>query len=227
MRKKFYWNANSNIFWGFENTVKGKNFGLTLNYVPTNALNISLAVNYSNNWRRQDQFVSIKDFNNLQRIIVSEVRQKTLRFIGRLNYNITPDLTIQYYGLPFISRPLYKNFAYITNPLAKEYNDRFQPYASNQISYSNGVYSIDENGDNNTDYSFSNPNFNFVQFRSNLVARWEYKPGSELFLVWSQGNTYSSTDDLDTPLFDNLFDNAFANQARNIFLVKWTYRFLR
>jgi hypothetical protein len=39
------------------------------------------------------------------------------------------------------------------------------------------------------DYRFDKPDFNFVQFRSNLVARWEYKAGSELYLVWSQGNT--------------------------------------
>ena len=33
----------------------------------------------------------------------------------------------------------------------------------------------------------SNPDFSIVQFNSNLVVRWEYVPGSELFLVWSQG----------------------------------------
>jgi hypothetical protein len=226
-RKKVYANANTNFFLGAENSVRFKNYGLTLNYIPTNALNLSLGVAYSNNWRKQDQFVSIRSYNGMQRVIVSEVRQKTLRFTGRFTYNITPDLTIQYYGQPYITRPLYKNFAYVTDALAKNFEDRFQPYASNQISLSNNVYAIDENTDGSTDYSFGLPDFNFVQFRSNLVARWEYKPGSELFLVWSQSNTANSIDELDTPLFNSLTDNAFANQARNIFLVKWTYRFLR
>jgi hypothetical protein len=226
-RKKVYANANTNFFLGAKNTLSFKNYGLTLNYVPTNALNLSLGVNYSNNWRKQDQFVSIRSYNGTQRVIVSEVRQKTLRFTGRFTYNITPDLTIQYYGQPYITRPLYKNFAYVTDALAKNFEDRFQPYTSNQISLSNNVYAIDENTDGSTDYSFGLPDFNFVQFRSNLVARWEYKPGSELFLVWSQSNTANSIEELDTPLFNSLTDNAFANQARNIFLVKWTYRFLR
>jgi hypothetical protein len=86
---------------------------------------------------------------------------------------------------------------------------------------------VDENGDGVPDYSFDKPDFNFVQFRSNLVVRWEYNPGSEFYLVWSQGNTPDAFSDLDTPLAKSLFDNAFASKARNSFLVKATYRFLK
>ena len=226
-RKKVSLQLNYNYFFGFKNTIKSPNYGLTLFYVPTNALNISLGVNYSDYWRRQDQYVGVESYNNIQRIIVSEVKQKTLRFTARASYNITPDLTIQYYGQPYITRPLYNNFAYVSNPLAKKYEDRFQPFTASQISFSNGEYLIDENGDGSMEYSFSKPDFNFVQFRSNLVARWEYRPGSELFLVWSQSSTADAYDELDTPIASSLFDNAFASQVRNIFLVKWTYRFLR
>ncbi|MCF6306774.1 MAG: hypothetical protein L3J09_02340 [Flavobacteriaceae bacterium] len=48
------------------------------------------------------------------------------------------------------------------------------------------MYSVDENQDGTTDYSFGDPNFAFVQYRSNLVLRWKYIPGSEIFFVWSQ-----------------------------------------
>jgi hypothetical protein len=58
-------------------------------------------------------------------------------------------------------------------------------------------------------------------------VRWEYRRGSELYLVWSQGSTPDAFDDLNTPLFSSLFDNAFADKSRNIFLIKWTYRFLK
>ena len=60
-----------------------------------------------------------------------------------------------------------------------------------------------------------------------MILRWEYRAGSELYLVWSQGNTPDAFADLDTPISRSLFDNVFEEQARNIFLVKWTYRFLR
>ncbi len=111
--------------------------------------------------------------------------------------------------------------------MAKKYEDRFHVFNNNEISFSNGTYSVDENRDGILDYSFSKPDFNFVQFRSNLVVRWEYRAGSELYLVWSQGNSPDAFQDLDTPLGKSLFTNVFAQQGRNIFLIKCTYRFLK
>ena len=226
-RKKVYANLNLFNFFGFKNLMKVNEVGLDISFQPLNALRIVLSGSYSYNWRRQDQFVSNVNYNNTIRSIVGEVKQKTLRFTGRLSYNITPDLTVQYYGQPYITRPLYNNFGYVSNPLAKKSPDRFHIFNTDEISFSNGAYLVDENMDGTTDYSFSKPDFNFVQFRSNLIVRWEYRAGSELYLVWSQGNTPDAFADLDTPLAESLVDNAFAEQARNIFLIKWTYRFLR
>lgn len=95
-----------------------------------------------------------------------------------------------------------------------------------QVSFdaSNEVYSVDENRDNSIDYTFGNPDFSIIEFRSNLVARWEYIPGSEIFLVWSQGISKGGNpmDDL----LPSLNDNIFGQPAHDIFLVKATYRFM-
>lgn len=45
---------------------------------------------------------------------------------------------------------------------------------------------MDRDGDGTAELSFRNPDFNVRTFRSNLVLRWEYRPGSTLFVVWSQ-----------------------------------------
>ena len=226
-RKKVYGDIQVFNAWGFENTVKDNELELDLYLQPLNALRITFSGSYIHYWRRQDQFVSNVNYNNSIRTIVAEVKQNTLRFTARVNYNITPDLTVQYYGQPYITRPLYSNFGYVSNPLSKKYDDRFHVFNKNEISVTNGRYSVDENGDGISDYSFSKPDFNFVQFRSNLVVRWEYRAGSELYLVWSQANSPDAFSDLDTPLTRSLFSNAFAQQSRNIFLIKCTYRFLR
>ncbi|WP_205511547.1 DUF5916 domain-containing protein [Longitalea arenae] len=229
-RKKVYVNLNMDNFWGFQNTIKNNDIELTVYYQPIDAMRISLAANYIYNWRRQDQFVSNVSYGNTIRTIVGEVKQHTLRFTGRLSYNITPDLTLQYYGQPYITRPLYDHFAYVKAPMAREYNDRFHGFTNGEVTEMNGRYQVDEQKDGIVDYSFSKPDFNFVQFRSNFVMRWEYKPGSELYLVWSQSNTPDASADLynDVAIPKSLFRNAFDNQAaRNIFLVKWTYRFLK
>ena len=226
-RKKVLANLNISNGWGVGQTLRNHDYNLSLRLQPLDALNISLSAGYSDNWRKQDQFVDNVSYIGQTRTIVSEVSQKTMRYTLRLNYNITPDLTLQYYGQPFITRPLYKNFAYVTDPLNQVYDQRFRRFTSSEISFKNDSYSVDENQDGLADYSFGKPDFNFVQFRSNLVARWEYKPGSEVYLVWSQGNTPDVATDLDSPLNSSLFDNVFAQQSRNIFLVKLTYRFLR
>lgn len=227
-RRKVSFRVNFFKFWGEDNAIGFNNAGASVSYVPINSLTISLAANYDNGRRNQDQFVRNVSYNNATRTIVAGVKQKTLRFTGRLSYNLTPDLTIQYYGQPYLTRPRYQQFGYVVNPLADKYSNRFVRYSANQIIENNGTYLIDENRDGITDYRFGKPDFNFVQFRSNMVIRWEYRPGSELFLVWSEGNTSPNFDDLDTPVFNSLFNNAFSGgTARNIFLVKWTYRFLK
>ncbi|MBK6391330.1 MAG: hypothetical protein KA109_15415 [Saprospiraceae bacterium] len=66
-----------------------------------------------------------------------------------------------------------------------------------------------------------------MQFRSNLVARWKYKPGSKLYLVWSQGNPPDLGVNPNVGLTTDLFDHLFDGQGRNIFLVKATYRLVR
>lgn len=228
-RKNF--GANLEMFnaWGFDGTVRIKDVGLYLQARPSNALSISLGTGFNQYFRKQDQYVDQLSYNGEDRFIVSEVKQKTMRVTMRMSYNITPDLTIQYYGQPFITRPLFDNFGYVVDPLNKEYDARFHQFEADQLTYADGTYAVDENGDGQTDYSFEKPDFNFVQFRSNLVVRWEYIAGSELYLVWSQnsepdGEVFS---DLNSGLGRSLFSNSFGDKARNIFLVKCTYRFLK
>jgi hypothetical protein len=141
-----------------------------------------------------------------------------------VNYNINPNLTIQYYGQPFIFKAKFSNFNYVNDPVAKDLKDRIILYGNDQISFSDDVYSVDENRDSEVDYEFENPDFAFVQFRSNLVLRWEYIPGSEIFLVWSQGITGLGDVNND---FGSIIDNQLLSERpQNTFLIKATYRFV-
>ena len=72
---------------------------------------------------------------------------------------------------------------------------------------------------------FGNPDFNFLQFRSNAVVRWEYLPSSTVFLVWSQGVTGGA--DPETGVLSALGNDLFGDGVENTFLVKVTYRWVR
>ena len=223
-RKKLRFNFfhNGNMAVDDSNSSYNAEFGIT--YQPINSLRISASPEYGIN-KDKLQFIDNLEVNGETRYLNGTIDQRTLSMSFRLNYTINPNLTIQYWGQPFISRGRYKDFKEVTNPLAKEFNNRISPFMDNQISLMDDVYAVDENMDGTTDFSFDNPDFSFVQFRSNLVVRWEYTPGSEIYLVWSQDLSQSGNPQ--EMLFQDLQDNIFnTEKPQNIFLVKATYRFI-
>jgi hypothetical protein len=201
-----------------------QNASFSINYKPYNALVISAGPLISNS-NSILQFVDNIDFGNEVRYINASIDQFTFALQFRVDYSITPDLSIQYYGRPFFAKGKYFDFKRITNPRADNFSDRFHVFSPAEISYNidDEEYYIDETGNGVTDYTFSNPNFNFRDFNSNLVIRWEYRPGSTLFLVWSQGReSYES--DYNTN-FNYSANELWDAHPHNVFLVKLAYRF--
>ncbi|GGG37941.1 hypothetical protein GCM10011344_43480 [Dokdonia pacifica] len=209
-----------------ENNFQFKRYVVRFNWQPLDALSLNLETEYEKN-PNKTQYVSQQAYAPAQfgaRYITGEIDQETLSTTLRVNYNINPNLTIQYYAQPFIAKGTYTNFNYVANSEAERLSDRVTLFTDNQIDFQNGAYVVDEDEDGTADYSFGDPDFNFVQFRSNLVMRWEYIPGSELFLVWSQGIEGNSASD--ASLFEAADQQILGQQIRNTFLVKWTYRFV-
>jgi hypothetical protein len=225
-RKEITFQASSSSGAAYEKGVRFLSLEAGIQFQPFNALGFSVVPGYTRLERKQDQFVAHVTYEGQLRSITSFVNQKSLGISTRANYYIRPNLSVQYYGQPFIFRALYKNFAFVQEPLGKTIADRFHVFTPQQISIDNGVASVDENTDGLIDYSFHTPDLNFIQFRSNLVIRWEYVAGSEIFLVWSQGVVPDAYSDVNSPLVTSLFDNVFDQQPHNIFLLKFSYRFL-
>ncbi len=171
------------------------------------------------------QYVMRTSFNGADRYILATIDQQTLSFTIRLNYSLTPNLSIQYYGQPFVSAGQYSEFKYVANPRAVRLEDRLYRYTGDQIHLDDAGsgYWVDEDRDGTNDYWIYKPDFNFRQFRSNLVIRWEYVPGSTLFLVWTQERTGWLPDGtFDTK---NNFRELFDVFPDNIFLIKMNYWF--
>ncbi len=91
--------------------------------------------------------------------------QSTVSLTGRLNYTVSPTLSLQGYAAPYVSTGQYSDWRQLGDPRAARFADRFVPYGTGR----------DPGG------------FDFKQVRANAVARWEYRPGSVLFLVWQHG----------------------------------------
>ena len=207
-----------------ENVTGRDRFVVRTNYQPTDAFSMSFNVEYANLFDKT-QYIDETLFGDDARYILGRIQNQTLTTTLRLNYSFTPDISLQFYGQPFISKGKFKDLNYVLNPTGKSIKDRISIYDTNQISFQNDEYLIDENRDGITDYSFENPDFSFVQFQTNLVARWEYIPGSELFLVWSRGSAGDTQ--ISEDLIDAVSDQVFKAPANDTFLIKFTYRFRR
>jgi len=215
-------------FWdnyGFYNSYRTYGFYGNITIRPANTLSVSFSGKYGY-YNNQMQYVTQELFDSENKYIFAEIIQNTLDFTIRLDYNITPDFTIQYYGAPFVSSGLYDNYKLITNSKAEVFTDRFHSFSDNEIKYSNesNMYNIFETFASDADYSFDNPNYNFRQFNSNLVLRWEYLAGSVVYLVWSHGRIdYDSQGVFD---YSNDIKELFNNKGNNTVLLKFSYRFV-
>ena len=208
-----------------ENNFSLARYVFRLYYQPFDAFNLSISSEFEEN-PNKTQYVTETNFNGDARYITGNIDQKTFSTSIRFNYSINPNLSIQYYGEPFISRGTYTDFNYVNNPIAEKLNERVTLFSDNQISKSTSTddYLIDEDFDGTTDYQIENPDFSYVQFRSNLVLRWEYVPGSEIFLVWSQGVVGAGNPS--ETLGRNLDQQILGQKKDNTFLLKATYRFI-
>jgi hypothetical protein len=148
---------------------------------------ISVDPRYRRNTNRRQYIRTVtgggRDATYGNRYVFSSVEQSELAARIRVNYAITPDLTLETYAEPFASSGRFFDFGELSAAGAHQ----LRYYGSDGTTIS----ARDANGrrqvtDGPASFTLSNPDFNVRSFRSNVVLRWEWRPGSTLFLVWQQ-----------------------------------------
>lgn len=152
--------------------------------------------------------------------LMGHMDQKTYGLTMRLQVNFTPDISIQFYGSPFTSTAKFSDFKEAADTESRTYDKRFHLFSGDEIGYSDGSYHIKSGG---REASFRNPDFSFNEFRSNLVARWEYLPGSTIYFVWE--HRMSNQDNHRVTGWGNNLDRMFGLPATNTFMLKMNYWF--
>jgi hypothetical protein len=205
---------------GDVNSMSGHEYYGEINYRPSNSISISVDPDYGIQ-NSELQYISTSTSNGNPVYLFGKLHQTTLSFTFRINYTINPELSIEYYGQPFVSAGKYSAFKKITVPDADKFKNRFYEFTPAELTYdpSGSTYNVNDGGT----YSFGNPDFNFRQFRSNLVVRWEYLPGSTLYLVWSQGRTSSDSNGMFS--YGSDMKDLFRTTPQNVFLIKFSYWF--
>ena len=162
-----------------------------------------IAANYTHNRDNNQWFGNFTDSTGATHYAFAHLEQRTLSLTGRLDYTLSTTLTLQVYAQPFVSKGAYTNVRELAAPRAAEYAARFRPYGDTAVSNNPG-------------------GFNFKQFRSNVVMRWEYRPGSILYVVWTQGRQ-GFLPAMGAQSFTGDFGDLFDAHPNNTFLVKASY----
>jgi len=162
--------------------------------VPSASLGIGMRVATNVN---ETQWVT-NEIDTKPHYVFARIDQTTVSFNVRVNYTMKPTLSLQLYAEPFVFAGDYSKFKELVDGRNPVYENRYAPFAFD-----------------------GNPDFNYRSFRTTNVLRWEYKPGSTLFVVWQQAREGSSPDG--SFRFGRDFRDVFGTPGRNVFLVKLAY----
>ncbi|MFH1841921.1 MAG: DUF5916 domain-containing protein, partial [bacterium] len=195
---------------------------------PRNNLEVSLGPEYS--WRQDDsQYVTSIDDPAMSatfgaRYLFSDIEYREFSMGTRINWTLTPTFTIQTYIQPLLASGKYTGLKEFARPSSFEFNRYGRDNGSTVTSDENGDYEIDPDGAGPAEaFTVDNPDFNYKSLKVNMVLRWEYRPGSTFFLVWTQDRV-----NFDDPGDFRLGRDArslFSAPGEDIFLAKFTYWF--
>jgi len=226
------WQASGN-FYHSRNQLGGWGLGggASLTYRPTSSVALSLGPSYSSSHGMLQYVTSSADASAEgtygRRYVFAEILQRSLDLTGRLNVTVSPTLSLQLYAQPFIATGDYRRFKELRRPRTTDYLVYGEAPGSTTVPLtdSNGsvtAYQLDPDGSGpRPAVTAGNPDFNYRSLRGNAVLRWEYRPGSTLFLVWTTScSSYGSS-----PAFDAAGDVGHLCQGRsdNVFAVKMNY----
>lgn len=190
------------------------------------AANISIKLSPSISWyRTAAQWVtSVNDPTATNtygaRYIFADLDQREVSSSIRLSWTFTPKLSLQMYVQPLISVGEYT----ASKELARPKSFDFATYGTrgSTIARQGDDYTVDPDGGGPAaPFSFSNPDFNFKSLRGSAVLRWEYIPGSTMYLVWTQQRIDESYPG--EFKFGRDVRHLLQSQPDNIFLIKLSY----
>lgn len=228
LRGRTDWRRPYWLSWGANHTVeddsraKSTSVDGSVNLRPPGSFSASLRGRI--NWSTSDrQYLSGSVVGDSTYFLLGRVDRRELSATVRFDLALTSRMSFELYGQPFLSAGSYDSFRLVADPKAEIYSDRFDPLETDRLARS-GVgeaVEIDVDRDDDVDFSLEEPDFRVVSLRTNAVLRWEFNPGSTLFVVWQQ----SRRDHINNGAlnFANAFGDVLAAAGTNVLAMKVAY----
>ena len=203
--KTKYWNIYGSIEW---KPVSNISFSISPRYSSDNDY-----AQYVDTW---EDPLATETYG--KRYVFASIKYRQLSAGIRLNWTFTPKLSLQLYAQPLISSGDYYDF----KELARAGEYEFLTYGENGSTYSPDTFTADPDGSGEAEpMEIGNPDFNYKSLRGNVVLRWEYMPGSTLYLVWTQSRSHE--EEIGNFQFSKSLDRLWNAEVDNIFMIKVAY----
>jgi hypothetical protein len=208
---------------------------LNLQLKPRSNVSVSLGPSWSHS-EVGFQFVgSFPDTTNTaffgRRYLFAGLSQNSLQMDTRVSVTFSPQLTFELYVQPFVAAGAYARYNEFAAPRSQQRLVYGQDFGSitvrRRLPPPGGPappdsITLDPDGSGpNPGFTIDDPSFTFRSLRGNAVLRWEYRPGSTLFVVWTRNG--SSSLNRGAVNFGEDVPALFQGQSENVFLVKLSF----
>ncbi|WP_339734477.1 DUF5916 domain-containing protein [uncultured Sunxiuqinia sp.] len=217
--KKILVAGGPNLTWSVDEVSKRAVYTFFVRWQINDRISINSQTDYELMTDYHEYVRKLNLSDNRTGYLVGQLDRKTISTTLRLEYFITPEFSLQYYANPYASVGQYSNFRRVNEGSSKNINERY--FSPQDISLEKNSYNMTDA--QSESYAFANPDFNYQELRSNLVARWEFRPGSTVYLVWNssrylyeRSSNYSVT---------KSYGDLFGLKSDNVFMIKFSYWF--
>ncbi len=210
--KDFWAGVRARMTISSDNTTKTYALPAYLKWQVNNRLSITSTTSVDHSIDHHEYILNTK-------YLVGTIDRNTISSTLRFEYFLSPEFSLQYYGNPYASIGKFDQFREVTDASNKSLNLRYG--SLNKTDLPDDQYLLES--EDGSEYIIHNPDFNYQEFSSNLVGRWEFRPGSTLYLVWT--NTRSAySDQMDQNIWKS-FGSIWNVEPQNVFMIKFSYWF--
>jgi len=200
-RKKVSGGLWVNLAYADEGKTKGSSLDPYVTFRLASQFQLTVSAGFSKDDNNTQWFGNFTDAGGTH-YSFAHLEQHTTSMSIRMNYTMTPNLTLEVYGQPFRATGVYSDFREVSaTPGADSYDARFQAYTPPSGA----------------------TRFKVTELISNSVVRWEFRPGSTLFVVWQHGREGPGPDDTFRQSWTRDYRELFELHPDNTFLVKVSY----
>lgn len=225
-RKTFTWGLGASRSMTADDAGDGWSISANLNWRPASNVTLSIGPELESNHNTVQYLRTVVDplatATYGRRYVLGELDQRTVAANIRANWIFTPALSLEFFAQPLISSGRYQRIRELQTPGGFDFLD----YGTDGSTLDRGTGMVDPDGTGPAPaFSIGQPDFTFASLRGNAILRWEYAPGSALFLVWTQDRSFADGAGDFRPR--QSFSDLLSAPGRNVLLVKASYWFGR